>query len=300
MRSRTSAEIALIVTVVIWSGNFTAVKVGVGAIEPLAFSVVRFALGAAVTAVLVLWWEGMPRFRRGDMPLLLTAAVCGITINQATFVGALALTSASNVALLIGTIPIWTALIAVASRQERLDVAHWIAIGSGMVGVVLIVLGSPGVGAGAVSLGGGALALLTAATWAAYSVLIRPLMRRYSALQLSTFMMVVGTVALVPFALPDLARQDWRSVPSEAWWALGYAAILSVALTNILYFNAIGLVGASRAALYIYLESFLGVLFAVLLLHEKVEVPQLVGGLIIVAAVVLGRQRQPQIAEPGI
>jgi drug/metabolite transporter (DMT)-like permease len=300
MRSRRSAELALIVTVVIWSLNFTSVKVGIAHIEPLAFSVVRFALGAAVTAAVVLWREGMPHFRRRDMPLLLTAAACGITINQAAFVGALSLTSASNVALLVGTIPIFTALIAVASHQEKLNLAHWIALVSGLVGVTLIVLGSPGEGAGAVSLGGGALALLTAASWAAYSVIIRPLMRRYSALQLSAFMMIVGTVALVPFALPDMVRQDWSSVPSEAWLALGYAAILSVALTNILYFNAIGLVGASRAAMYAYLEPFLGVLFAVVLIKERVELVQLIGGLIIVAAVALGRPRQSQIAEPGI
>ena len=47
MRTRPSAELALLVTVLIWSGNFTAVKVGVTDIAPLAFSVVRFALGAS-------------------------------------------------------------------------------------------------------------------------------------------------------------------------------------------------------------------------------------------------------------
>ncbi len=300
MRRQTSAEAALFLTVLIWSLNFSAVKVGVEAIAPLAFSVVRFVLGASVTVAVVLAREGLPRFRRQDLGLLLAAALCGITINQVAFVGALSITSAANVALLMGTIPIWTALIALATHQERLDAAHWVALAAGIGGVALIVLGGAHAGLGAESFGGEALALATAASWAAYSVLIRPLMARYSALQLSAFMMVVGTIALVPFALPQLASQDWGAVPGDAWLALAYAAILSVSLTNILYFTAIHRVGASRAALYTYLEPFLGVLFAVLLLADRVTLPQLVGGAIIVAAVALGRPRRLAVAEPGM
>jgi hypothetical protein len=44
-------------------------------------------------------------------------------------------------------------------------------------------------------------------------------MARYSALALSAFMMVVGTAALVPLSLPQLASQAWGSVPGDAWRA---------------------------------------------------------------------------------
>jgi drug/metabolite transporter (DMT)-like permease len=73
-----------------------------------------------------------------------------------------------------------------------------------------------------------------------------------------------------------------------------------VSLTNILYFTAIHRVGASRAALYTYLEPFLGVLFAVVLLGDRVTFPQLAGGAIIVGAVALGRPRRLAVAEPGM
>lgn len=141
MSRRASAELALLLTVVIWSLNFSAVKVGVGAVAPLAFSVARFALGAAVTVIVALRLEGRPAFRRADLPLLLVAAVIGISINQAAFVGALHETSASNVALIIGTIPIWTTAIAMLTRQERPAAHHWVGVTVGMLGVALIVLG---------------------------------------------------------------------------------------------------------------------------------------------------------------
>jgi drug/metabolite transporter (DMT)-like permease len=58
-------------------------------------------------------------------------------------------------------------------------------------------------------------------------------------------------------------------------------------------------VGASRAALYTYLEPFLSALFAVLLLGDLVTLLQFAGGAIIVTAVAFGRPRQLAVAEPG-
>ena len=67
-------------------------------------------------------------------------------------------------------------------------------------------------------------------------------------------------------------------MPTGAWLGLLYAAILSVTVTNILYFTAIHRIGASRAALFTYMEPFLGVLFAVILLGDAVTLLQLAGG----------------------
>ncbi|MGH2408184.1 MAG: DMT family transporter [Candidatus Limnocylindrales bacterium] len=300
MRERRSAELALLVTVVIWSLNFVAVKTGVTYIPPLAFSVTRFFVGATVTLIVALRLEGRPHFRRADLPLLVLAAVVGISINQAAFVGALRQTTASNTALLIGTIPVWTSVLAVLTRQEKLALHHWIGVGIGLLGVALIVLGGSNADGDSPTFLGEVLALTTAASWAIYSVIIRPLMARYTALSLSSFMMVVGTVALLPFALPDLATTNWSAIPAQAWLGLLYAALFSVSLTNILYFTAIGRVGASRAALFTYLEPFLGVLFATLLLSEHATTIQLAGGVGVVAAILVARPRRRTIAEPGI
>ena len=57
--------------------------------------------------------------------------------------------------------------------------------------------------------------------------------------------------------------------------------------------------GASRAALYTYLEPFLGALFAVLMLVDRVTLLQFAGGAIVVTAVAFGRPRQLAVAEPG-
>ena len=62
-------------------------------------------------------------------------------------------------------------------------------------------------------------------------------------------------------------------------------------ITNVLWFTAIDRVGPSRASLYANLQPFLGALFALLLLSEKMTALQVVGGLAIAAGIVLARRR---------
>jgi drug/metabolite transporter (DMT)-like permease len=300
MRRTSSAEVTMLLTVILWSFNFTAVKLGLRDIAPLAFTIVRFGLAALVMVSLVWWREGRPRFARRDLPLLVAAAFSGITVNQLAFVGALSTTSAVTVALLIGTITLWTSILSVIAGQEQLDPAHWLGVVAGLGGVVLIVTGGAP-SAGESTLLGDALGLGVAISWAVYSVLLRPLAGRYSPLQLSTFVTVVGTAILLPFSIPQLVAQDWSAVGPSAIGGLLYATFIALTLTNFLYFSALQRIGAARASVFIYLEPFLGVLFAVWLLGEHVTVLQLLGGVIVVAAVVVARPRQQvALADTGV
>ena len=100
------------------------------------------------------------------------------------------------------------------------------------------------------SVGGILLGLGAAATWAAYSVAIGPLMRRYSPYRLSAIVGLAAMLPLVVTAAGQLARQDWSQITPGAWLALLYSMLLSFVLTNVLWFTAIERVGAARSSLY--------------------------------------------------
>lgn len=116
-------------------------------------------------------------------------------------------------------------------------------------------------------------------------------MGRYSAWRMLTFEMLAGSLLLLPVALPSLVGQDCGRVALAGWGSLAYAVVLTGVVTNLLYFTAIGRVGPSRAALFGYLQSFLGALFAVALLGELIAPLQLVGGLVVIGSVVMSRSR---------
>ena len=285
-----SADLLLLVAVSLWAANFAIVKFGIGEFNPLAFPVLRFGVGGLAMMAIVRWREGTLRVAQSDLPLLVATAVLGITLNQICFVYALTNTSASNVALLGATGPIITALLATTVGLERLGRRHWLSVAIGMTGVVLIVGGGAG-GSGGSSLLGDGLALGATFCSSASVLPIRPLMRRYSAWRILAFEMAVGSLLLLPIALPSLASQDLGRVSPAGWGSLGYAVVFTGVITNLLYFTSIGRVGPSRAAVFGYLQSFLGVLFAVVLLGERVAPIQIAGGLVVIASVILSRSR---------
>jgi drug/metabolite transporter (DMT)-like permease len=286
----------LVLANVLWSLNYATTKYAFRRWNPLAFSGIRFAAAGLGMAAIVLVHEGGLNVARRDWPRVALAGATGIFLNQLTFNYALDYTAAANVALILGAAPAFTAAFAVALGQERVRPLHWLALGVSLGGVALVVQG--GSGLQGFSLKGDLLAIGAALTWAAYSVMLRPLFGHYSAMRLSTLMILVGALLMAPFAAAQIATQDFASLGGLRWGALGYSTVFPLVVTNVLYFGALRRVGAARATLFMYLQPFLGALFAALLLSEHISALQMVGGVFIVGGVALGRMARVPI--PGM
>ncbi len=279
----------LLAAVLLWSFNVPLVKVAVGALDPLAFAALRFAVGASTLLVFVRVTEGGLDIRRADLPRIVIAAALGVTLQQVLFVLGLAAGTASSTSILFATTPLWTALIAMVVGLERPGRRTWVTLALGIVGVALVVRGSP-VPGGDGSLVGDLLILASALAWASYSVIVVPLLGRYSANRVSAAVTVTGTLALVPLGLPALLATDLAAVPVEIWAIVAYAALGALVLTNLLYFTAVRNVGASRAAAFIYLQPVFGVVLALLLLGESITLLQVTGGAVVFASILAGRR----------
>jgi len=124
---RPTADFMLLGTVTLWAFNFTVSKYILDqGFRPLAYASVRYACAALIFVAITLVWEGSLRIGRGQLPLI---AVCTALLfaNQLSFVYALKFTTATTVALLFGTLPIFTAILARGSGVERLSTRFWAA-----------------------------------------------------------------------------------------------------------------------------------------------------------------------------
>ncbi len=289
VRREAASDVMLLAAVLLWSFNVPLVKVAVGALDPLAFAALRFAVGASTLLVFVRVTEGGLDIRRADLPRIVIAAALGVTLQQVLFVLGLAAGTASSTSILFATTPLWTALIAMVVGLERPGRRTWVTLAFGIVGVALVVRGSP-VPGGDGSLVGDLLILASALAWASYSVIVVPLLGRYSANRVSAAVTVTGTLALVPLGLPAILATDPAAVPVEIWAIVAYAALGALVLTNLLYFTAVRNVGASRAAAFIYLQPVFGVVLALLLLGESITLLQVTGGAVVFASILAGRR----------
>src|SRR5712691_2151039 len=177
----------LTATVVLWALNLTASRyVLTHGLRPLTYSVMRYAAAAAISAAITLALEGFLRIARRDLGLF-AIAVGTLFVNQIGFVYSLKLTTATTVALVLGATPIFAALMGLLVGYERVSKRFAVAAVVSFAGVGLVASGSGGALSG--NLGGDLFALLTAATWAMYSIAVARLMERYSPLRISSLIL---------------------------------------------------------------------------------------------------------------
>jgi drug/metabolite transporter (DMT)-like permease len=295
---RPPADLLLLATVSLWALNFTVSKyILQHGFRPLAYSSVRYACAGAIFAAVTLLWEGSLRTSRRNLPLVALGATV-LFANQLSFVYALSFTTATTVALVFGTLPIFTGLFARIAGVEHLSRGFLLAAALSFGGVALVAIGSRGTVSG--DLKGDLLALSGAATWAAYSVLVSPLMRRFSPFKLSALFLLAVTVPLVAAGSGQLAKQSF-DLPPSVWLAFAFVVIGPLVVTNILWFTAIDRVGPSRAALFANLQPFLAAIVALVALSEKLTGLQVAGGLLIAGGIVVAtrRRRGPPLQPPA-
>jgi drug/metabolite transporter (DMT)-like permease len=261
---------------------------------PLSYTTVRYGLAALTFCMLTIAVERALRVGRADLALF-ALAIAALTVNQLGFVYSLERTSASVISLILAATPIFAALIGVALRTETLTRRFWVGAAVSFVGVGLVAIGTGREVSGDV--GGVALGVLTAATWAVYSVTITPLMQRYSPYRISAIVLTATWVVLAMVGLPQTTSQDW-SLGWDVWLLVVYATLGPLVLTNVLWFRSLDRIGPSRATLATNLQPFLAAVFAVILLSETLTPLQVLGGVLIAAGILVARRRGTA-APPG-
>jgi drug/metabolite transporter (DMT)-like permease len=292
MRRPSTVEVMLLTTIVLWSLNLTVSRyILTHGFQPLAYATVRYGLAVAVFVGLTLLLERSLRIRRRDLGLVAAAAAL-VYLNQIGFVYALDRSSASVLGLILGATPIFAALAGLALGTETLSPRFWAGAVLSFLGVALVALGSGSQVSG--DAGGVLLGVLTAATWAGYSMAVTPLMGRYSARRISAVVLGVAWVPIALTALPQVRTQDW-SLGWQVWALLVFATLGPLVLTNELWFRSLDRIGPARATLAANLQPFLGAALAVVLLSETLAPIEIAGGILIGAGILVARRRRVSV-----
>jgi drug/metabolite transporter (DMT)-like permease len=288
MRRPTTVELMLLTTVVLWALNLTVTRyILTHGMQPLAYATTRYATAAAIFVALTLILERTLRIDRQAAGVMAAATALLVT-NQLGFVYSLKHTTASVVGLVLGATPIFAALIALGLGRERVGGRFWLGATVSLGGVALVAIGAGGELSG--DLLGFLLAVVTAATWAGYSVLIAPLMASYSPYRVSALVLAGTALALAIVGAPQTASQDWN-LGAQVWALFAFATLGPLVLTNVLWFRSLYRIGPARATLAANLQPFVAVIFAVILLGESMTALQVAGGVLVAVGIVLARRR---------
>jgi drug/metabolite transporter (DMT)-like permease len=283
-------DLAMLSVTLIWGINFTVVKQTLQEMSPPVFVTMRFVVASVlICAVLLIRGEDL-RWARSDFWRLLVLGLVGNTFYQIFFIEGIARTTASNSSLLLATSPIWVTLLSALFRQDRVTPVVASGVALSFAGIVLIVgLGGQGLSLAGSSLPGNLLSLASALCWASYTIMSRPLLRRYSPLKLTGLSMVVGTIPLMLYSAGALTGQSWTGISWRGWLGCGYSMLFGIAVAYVIWNTSVQKVGNARTAVFSTLTPVVAVMVSWLFLQEALGVWQGIGAIVTLTGVALTR-----------
>lgn len=290
MNSRTQGYFYLAAAMVLVGSTVVASKIIGTGLPPFTATALRFAVALPCFGLLMaLTGARLPRLDRRDWLLLAAQAIAGSVGYTALLIAGLQRASAVDGGIILGTLPLVSAAIAILLLGERPGKATLVAIAVAGFGVWLMTRHAAGAG-GDSSLAGNALILGAVLCEGLFILLNKRLRVPVAPLALSAVMAAFG---LAFSALASLAEAPWTlslSVPALA--ATAYYALVPTVGGFVLWYAGSARVRGAEAALFTALAPVSAVALAAGLLGESLAAQQLYGMACVLGAVaILGTAR---------
>jgi len=281
------AHFAMLAYALLIAGSFSAGAIAAPHIAPPAINAVRFLIGAALLAAVIVFGRGRPialpsaiwRF------LLLGALMASYFILM--FV-ALKMTDPVSTGAVFTLIPIMTALLGWGLLGQRPGGRMWAGLATAGIGALWVIFRADLSKFLAFEIGRGELVFLVGcACQALYAPLVRLLNRGEGVFDFTFWTLVGCAVCLIAIAVPEIIGTDWRALPAIVWLAILYLTIFATSISFLLLQFASMRLPAARIFPYTYLVPCFVVLIEAALGHGWPSMSLVAGTLVTVAGLML-------------
>lgn len=278
-----------LIGVAVFSLTIPFTRMAVAELDPVFVALGR-ALGAALLAALWLAWRGAPLPPRSALgPLAMVAGGCVVGFPLLTSI-ALRTLPASHAVLLVGILPLATALYAAIRGYERPSLGFWLValLGSGLVTGYALVQGG-----GALHLGDVLVFLAVMLAAVGYAEGGR-LARVMDGQDVICWALILSAPVVGPLLLwtSGASAGQLGGVSLQAWAAFGYVTAFSMFIGFFFWYRGLALGGVARVGQVQLLQPFLSLLGAAVLLGESLTLTNCLFALAVVAVVFAGRRMQ--------
>ena len=264
----------------IWSSAFTSSRIVVEYWPPFLVLSVRFLLSGLLALGIGFAAGQRIRLTPAEWRAVVVFGICQNALYLGLFHFAMQTLEAGLAAILASALPLCVAALGRVFLGQRLPAVAVAGLFTGFAGVLVIMTGRLGHGLD----WGGVAACITGVTALAVATLtLRNAAASGNLWVVVGLQMLVGAAALFP---ASLLLETWVvSVDVRFLVALAYSSIVSGVIATMIWFILVRRIGATRAATFHFLNPFLGVLIAAIVLGERVTARVLVGVAIIMAGI---------------
>lgn len=292
MNRTTSLYILLAFTILIWGNSFIVVDIAIrDGSSPVLIGMGRLLLASGIFGMYII--RKRPKAPAGkDLWRFGYLAFVGIGVYYVLQYYGVKLAGPSITAILVTLLsPIMIFLLSSLRLNERLMKEQAVGISVAAIGSFLVITGGNlSFESNQWTLVGGLLGAVCAFFWALYTVGGKMILERHRALPSTAYLTIMGTLMMAPFAVVD-AKFNSPVLTSSYFFAVLYLGVLCTVVGHFLWFRVLGELTASSTGSSLFLEPVVTVFFAWIILGQGIGWAACMGGVLVVAGVVLVSRR---------
>jgi drug/metabolite transporter (DMT)-like permease len=265
-----NAYLMLLAAMMLWAMNTVAARLAVGNISPMLLVLLRWVLACAV--LMVIAREPLRKdwpVLRTRLPFIFIMGALGYTAFNALFYVAGHHTTAINIGILQGSMPILVLVAGALALRETANAIQWLGTGFTILGIAVVASGGDLTRLASLRINIGDIYMLIACVlYAGYTVGLR---RRPAASSLGFFAVMAGaaTITSVPLAAAEFMGGAMLWPTWKGWLLVLFIGLGPSLLAQLTFMRGVQLIGPVRSGIFINLVPVIGPVFAILILGEQ-------------------------------
>lgn len=275
-----------LLAMIFWGTSFIATKFALEELSPLMIIFFRLVFAIILLSIIALSTKKdfSIKFKSHGWIILLAVIASFHLWIQVT---GLQYTTATNTGWIIGTSPVFMAILGFIFFKENLTLLKISGIVIAFAGLLLLLTNGDISKLNFLTHKGDYLILASAFTWSVYSIVNKKITINYPPLMTIFFLFVMMAIIIGPFTINKEYFQATLHLSFKAWGAVLFLGIFCSGISYVLWSQALSEMEATKTGAFLYFEPFVTVISAWVLLNENITSMIIISGLIIMFGVYL-------------
>jgi drug/metabolite transporter (DMT)-like permease len=272
--------------VIFWGISFIATKFALEELTPLQIIFCRLIFAVVFLSIIAIHTKKDFTIKLKEHSGILLLALVAVFHLWIQITG-LKYTTASNTGWIIGTAPVFMALLGLIFFKEKLDTVKVTGIFSAFAGLLLLFSNGDFSSISFLSNKGDFLILASSFTWGVYSMINKKISLSYPPLLTIFYLFLIMAIIISPFTIKDILLTSIKNLSVAGWISIIFLGILCSGVAYVLWAQSLKEMESAKAGAFLYFEPFVTVAAAWLLLNERITLLIIASGIIITAGVLL-------------
>jgi drug/metabolite transporter (DMT)-like permease len=277
--------------VIFWGTSFIATKVALNELTPKTIISLRLIMASSLLLIIALIRkEDFSVNCRNHLNIFVLALIA--VFHLWIQVTGLKFTTAANTGWIIGTAPIFMAILALIFFREKITVLQIIGIVIAMTGLLLLVGKGDITNINLIENKGDLLVLASAFTWGVYSMVNKKISLSYPPLMTILYLFIMMAIIIIPFNLNKETINSVIHLSSISWVAVLFLGLFCSGTAYVIWAYALREMESAKVGAFLYFEPFVTVLAAWIFLAETITTLMILSGIIITIGVFMVNKKE--------